>query len=88
MNIRKAFRKGSIKGYSNFEQWRMFAGAAEVVYANPSIKRLKEIENYCESLIASNNTDFTTKRKAKLLSSECRSNATLKDLIKKYRRVI
>ena len=66
----------------------MFAGAAEVVYANPSIKRLKEIENYCESLIASNNTDFTTKRKAKLLSSECRSNATLKDLIKTYRRVI
>ena len=88
MNIRKSFRQGIIKGYSNFEQWRMFAGAAEIVYANPSTKRLKEIESYCDSLIASNNTDFTTKRKAKLLASECRSNAVLKDLITRYKRVL
>ena len=43
-NLKKHIKAGAIKGYSNYEKFRMFAGAAEVVYLNPSNKRLEEIK--------------------------------------------
>jgi hypothetical protein len=86
-NLKKHIKNGAIKGYSNYEKFRMFAGAAEVVYLNPSNKRLEEIKSYSTSLMQSGYTDLDTKMKASVLHSECASQQIMKDLLARYSRL-
>ena len=86
-NLKKHLKAGTIKGYSNYEKFRMFLGAAEVVYLNPSNKRLEEIKSYSTSLMKSGYIDFDTKRKASILHSECGSQQILKDVLNRYSRL-
>ena len=86
-NLRKQIKRGAIKGYSNYERFRMFAGAAEVAYLNPSDKRLEEIKSYSTALMKSNYTDLDTKMKASLLHSECASQQVLKNMLSRFSRL-
>lgn len=86
-NLKKHIKAGAIKGYSNYEKFRMFAGAAEVVYLNPSNKRLEEIKSYSTSLMQSGYTDLDTKMKASVLHSECASQQILKDVLQRFSRL-
>jgi len=83
-NLKKQIKSGAIAGYSNFEKWRMFVGAAEVAYLNPSDKRLEEIKAYSTKLMKSDYINFSTKMKASLLHSECGSQQILKHLLGKF----
>ena len=83
-NLKKHIKRGAIKGFSNFERFRMFAGALEVAYAAPPTKRLKEIKAYCESIMRSKYADTDTKLKASVLHSECASQEILKHLLQRY----
>ena len=62
-NFKKHIKRGAIAGYSNYERFRMFAGAAEIVYLNPSIKRLEQIKTYSDNLMKSDYTDRDVKEK-------------------------
>lgn len=86
-NFKKHIKRGAIKGYSNYERFRMFAGAAEVMYLNPSHKRLEQIKAYSNNLMKSDYTDHDVKTKARMLRSECESQQILKDLLSKYSRL-
>ena len=83
-NLKKQIKAGAIAGYSNFEKWRMFVGAAEVAYLNPSDKRLEEIKAYSTKLMKSDYINFNTKMKASVLHSECGSQQILKHLLGKF----
>lgn len=85
--MKRRILNGTIKGYSTYEKFRMFAGAAEVVYLNPSNKRLEEIKAYSTALMKSGYTDLDTKMKASVLHSECASQQILKDLLARYSRL-
>jgi|TARA_B100001287_G_C22598722_1_gene489331 predicted P-loop ATPase/GTPase len=86
-NFKKHIKRGLIAGYSNYERFRMFAGAAEVVYLNPSIKRLEQIKTYSNNLMKSDYTDRDVKRKARVLRSECESQQMLKDVLARFSRL-
>lgn len=86
-NFKKHIKRGAIAGYSNFERFRMFAGAAEIVYFNPSQKRLEELKAYSQSLIQSDYTDFDIKKKASVLRSEAESQQVLKDILSRFSRL-
>lgn len=86
-NLKKQIKAGAIKGYSNYEKFRMFAGAVEVVYLNPSNKRLEEIKSYSTALMKSGYTDIDTKCRASVLHSECASQQIMKDLLARYSRL-
>jgi len=85
--IKKHINRGIVSGYSNFEQFRMFMGAVEVIYTNPSNKRLREIESYSEHLVTSPKTNFKTKKKANVLAGECRDQIYLKDALARFSRL-
>lgn len=87
MNIKKQIKRTAISTYSNFEKLRMFAGAAEVVYLNPSHKRLEEIKAYSWSLMKSDYASHEVKRKARMLRSECESQQMLKDVLARFSRL-
>ena len=59
INFKKHIKRGAIAGYSNYERFRMFAGAAEIVYLNPSIKRLEQIKTYSDNLMKSTTQTVT-----------------------------
>lgn len=86
-NLTKKIKIGIKHGYSNFESWRMLAGAAELTYTNPSRKRLKEMMDYSTSIMYSKNTTHQAKKKANLLYNECVEIDSLKRLMERYSKL-
>jgi len=76
--MKKKIKSAIIKTYSGIEEARMFVGALEMMYLNPSHKRLKEIHNYGVSIQTSKYTNWNAKKKAGLLASEARCQNTMK----------